>query len=206
VHAGDRRFTARALILAVPAFVAARLLEPLDEELAHLCAAIPYVSSATITLGYPRTAVSHPLAGMGFIVPRGEPSTRLLAGSWVSSKWPARAPEGVALIRVFAGGRFDEDLLRDHDDAALVELAHRDLSTLLGIVGAPTVTRVYRWNDASPQYRVGHLAHVAAIEARRATHPGLWLTGSAYRGVGIPDTVADARATAAAVDLQLGQR
>ena len=185
---------ARAVVLAVPAAVAARLVAPFDPTLAGACDELRAVSSATVTLGYPRDRVAHPCSGMGFIVPRGE-STRLLAVSWVSSKWAGRAPRDWVVLRAFAGGAFDADVLEASDDA-LVAQTHADLAPILGISGLPMFARLHRWNDASPQYEVGHLARVARIAQQQAMTPGLFLTGSAYRGVGMPDVIADARATA----------
>jgi oxygen-dependent protoporphyrinogen oxidase len=194
---------ARALILALPAYATASLVAPFDAALATLCGAIPYSSSATITLAYRRDDVKDPLAGTGFVVPRGESATRLLAASWVTSKWAHRAPADIVMLRAFAGGTLDRDLL-DRDDDELATLAHTDLAALHGLRARPLFTRVYRWLDAGPQYEVGHLARVAAIEAQLARHPGLFVTGSAFRGIGIPDTVADARAVAEQVHSWLG--
>ena len=183
---------AKAVVLAMPAWRAAELAAAFDEELAHACTAIPYASTATISLAYSREDVTGTLSGTGFVVPRGESSTRLLAASWVTSKWPDRAPDDVVLVRAFAGGLLDVDLL-ELDDEALAALAHRDLAPLLGVASAPRLKRVFRWNAAGAQYETGHAARVEAIEAGAARWPGLWLTGSALRGVGIPDCVADAR-------------
>jgi oxygen-dependent protoporphyrinogen oxidase len=194
VAASGLELAARAVVLAVPAAVAARLVAPFDAELAALCGELRAVSSATITLAYPRARVAHPCAGMGFIVPRGE-ATRLLAVSWVSSKWAGRAPADTVVLRAFAGGAFDADVLAGSDDD-LGAQTHDDLTPILGLDGPPTFSRVHRWPDASPQYDVGHLARVARINERQAATPGLFLTGSGYRGVGMPDVIADARATA----------
>ena len=185
---------ARAVVLAVPAAAAARLLAPIDAALADACAGLRAVSTATLTLAYARDAVSHPWAGMGFIVPRGE-HTRLLAVSWVTSKWADRAPTDRRVIRAFAGGAFDPEALDAADDT-LAQRAHDDLAPILGLGAAPLVARVHRWIDASPQYDVGHLTRVASIDAGLAATPGLYLTGAPYRGVGMPDVIADARATA----------
>lgn len=192
--AAGLEIAARAVVLAVPAAAATRLLASVDAALAEACAALRAVSTATITLGYARDTVAHPWTGMGFIVPRGE-RTRLLAVSWVTSKWADRAPVDRRVIRAFAGGAFDPDAL-DATDDALARRAHDDLAPILGLAAAPLVARVYRWIDASPQYDVGHLARVASIDAALAATPGLYLTGAAYRGVGMPDVIADARATA----------
>jgi oxygen-dependent protoporphyrinogen oxidase len=194
---------ARAVMLAVPAYVVASLVAPFDPILATLCGAIPYSSSATITLCYRRDDVHRHLAGTGFVVPRGESATRLLAASWVTSKWANRAPADMVMLRAFAGGTLDPDLL-ERDDDDLARLAHRDLAPLLGLSAPPLLAKVYRWMRAGPQYLVGHLARVEDIQQQLAHHPGLFLAGSGFRGIGIPDTVADARAVAEQVDRWLG--
>jgi len=189
---------ARTLVLALPAYAIAELAAPHELELADLCRGITYASSASITLAYRRDAVDHPLTGSGFVVPRGEKETRLLAVSFVTSKWHGRAPDNVVMLRAFAGGMLDADLL-ERDDEDLVDLAHDGLAPLLGLRERPFLTRVYRLWRASPQYEPGHQARIEAIERRLADHPGIFFTGSAFRGVGIPDNVADARRTAAEV-------
>ena len=128
---------ARHLVFAIPAWRIAQLVGTFDADLAQTCAAIPYASTATISLAYRRDEVAGKLAGTGFVVPRGESSTRLLAASWVTSKWPDRAPEDVVLLRAFAGGVLDADQL-ELDDAELVSQAHRDLAPLLGLAGQAT--------------------------------------------------------------------
>ena len=174
-----------------------------DAELARLCAEVPYTSTATVVLAFPRDAVAHPLNGSGFVVPRVEDSS-ILAASWLSSKWPNRAPDDRVLMRTFFGGARDPHAL-DDSDAELVSRSLTALGPLLGITGAPLFTRVYRWERASAQHEVGHLDRMAAVDRALARHPGLFVTGSGFRGVGIPDCVADGRATAAAVALWLKQ-
>jgi len=113
----------------------------------------------------------------------------------VSSKWAGRAPRDWVVLRAFAGGAFDADVLEASDDA-LVAQTHAELAPILGLSGLPMFARLHRWHDASPQYEVGHLGRVARLAQQQALTPGLFLTGSAYRGVGMPDVIADARATA----------
>ena len=192
--ASGEMFTARSLVLAAPAYVAGRLLREVDAELARLCEGVSYVSSATIVLAFPRAAVRHPLEGSGFVVPRSE-GTGILAASWMSSKWPHRAPDDRVLLRAFVGGARDPNAL-EQSDAELVSLARTALGSLLGISGEPLLTRVYRWERSNAQHEVGHLARMAAIERGIADHPGLFVTGSGFRGTGIPDCIADGRATA----------
>jgi len=188
---------ARSVVLATPAFVTATVVSDLDAELAERCAAIPYTSIATVALAFERDAVAHPLEGSGFVVPHAERSP-ILAASWLSSKWPNRAPEGRVLLRAFIGGARDPEALQQSDE----ELASRSLTALtplLGIRGAPLLTRIYRWPRANAQHEVGHLDRVADIDRILARHPGLFVTGSAFRGVGIPDCIADGRATGRAI-------
>ncbi len=178
---------ADAVIVAAEAHQAARMVRSLDPSLADLLEAIPYASSATVTLAYRREEIAHPLDGFGFVVPRLE-RRPILACTFSSVKYPGRAPAGHALLRVFVGGALDERILTG-DDERIARIVRAQLDGLLGITRPPLLTRVYRYPAAMPQYQVGHLETVAAIERRLAGHPGLALAGSAYRGVGISDCV-----------------
>jgi oxygen-dependent protoporphyrinogen oxidase len=204
VQSDESEVRARAVIVTTPAYAAAGLVRGFDEELASLCAAVPYASSATVALGYRRDAIRHSLLGSGFVVPRVE-GTTIMAASWVSSKWPDRAPEGQVLLRAFIGGARDPGAMRLSDEE-LQAAAERELGRLLGITGAPLVARVYRWERANAQHEVGHLDRIAAIEQRLTHWPGLYVTGSGFRGVGIPDCIADGRATAATAVKELSSR
>ncbi len=187
---------ARAVILAVPAYAAAALLRAIDTTLAGLCETIPYASTATVAFGYRREQVDHPLNGSGFVVPRVERSP-LLAATWVTSKWPGRAPEGHVLLRAFLGGGRDPHRL-DRSGGELIDAARNELAELLRISGDPAFEpRLYRWTRQSPQYEVGHLDRVAAIERHLSTVPGLFVAGSGFRAIGIPDCVQDGRIQAA---------
>jgi oxygen-dependent protoporphyrinogen oxidase len=189
------RVESRAVILATPAYVTGGLLRSLDTSLAALCEGIPYASTVTVAFGYRADQVSHPMKGSGFVVPRVE-RIALLAGTWVTSKWPGRAPPGHVLLRAFLGGGRDPHRI-DAGDAELIETARRELTEVLGITGEPLFARLFRWTRQSPQYEVGHLQRVAAIEQRTAGLPGVFVAGSGFRAIGIPDCVADGRDTAA---------
>jgi oxygen-dependent protoporphyrinogen oxidase len=186
---------ARAVILAVPSYVAASLLRRFDTGAATLADAVPYASTATVAFGYRREQVAHPLTGTGFVVPRVERNP-LLAATWVTSKWPGRAPHAHVLLRGFVGGGRDPHRL-DAGDAELIDTVREELSSLLGITGDPLFTRLFRFTRQSPQHEVGHLQRVAAIEQRLASIPGMFVTGSGFRAIGIPDCIADGRETAA---------
>jgi oxygen-dependent protoporphyrinogen oxidase len=188
---------ARQIVLATPAWVTADLLAPLDADLGAKCREIPYASTATVLLGYRAEAVGSPLRGSGFVVPRAE-GLGLLAGTWVSSKWRGRAPDDHVLLRGFVGGARDPHAL-DADDERIIERVAEIFGRLLQVSGRPLLARVYRWERATAQYEVGHLDRIAAIERALARLPGISITGSGFRGVGIPDCVADARRVAKAL-------
>jgi len=195
---------AKAVIVCVPAYAAAAMFKELDQPLAAFCDDAPYASTATVALGYRRSQVRHPLVGSGFVVPRVEQSP-LLASTWVTSKWTGRAPEGHVLIRGFLGGGRDPDRLNLGDND-LIQLTQDALTTTLEIEGDPLLTRLSRYPNQSPQYEVGHLKRVAAIEARLSTVPGLFMAGSGFRAIGIPDCIADGRDAAARASAFLGAR
>ena len=198
--AGGGTLPADAVVLAGQAPRMAAPVRALDAELAGGLERIPYASAATVSLAYPRAAIRHPLDGFGFVVPRAE-RRAALACTFSSVKYPGRAPEGFVLVRVFL--RTEDAALLDRDDATLAGLAEADLAALLGVAGRPVLTRVARHPAAMAQYEVGHLEHVAALEARLARLPGLVLAGSGYRGVGISDCV---RSGEEAAERALGAR
>ena len=185
---------ASAVVLATPAYVTSALTRDRDEEISRLSGEIEYASAATVALAFPRSSIAHPLNGSGFVVPRIE-NTGLLAASWLSSKWPHRAPDGRVLLRTFVGGARDPRAL-EQSDKELISRSIAALLPLIGVRGEPLFARVYRWERGNAQHDVGHLARMAAIDRALARHPGLFVTGSGFRGVGIPDCVADGRATA----------
>jgi len=184
---GGSVLDAEGVILATESYQAARLLHHADPGLGHLLEDIPYASSATVTLAYRREAIRHTLDGFGFVVPQVE-RRPVIAGTFSSVKYPGRAPEGHVLLRVFVGGALNESAVAA-DDAALVAAARGELAALLGAEGAPVFTRVNRYVKAMPQYQVGHLTRVDAIESAARRLPGLALAGAAYRGVGIADCI-----------------
>jgi oxygen-dependent protoporphyrinogen oxidase len=176
-----------ALVVALPAHIAAQTLHTFDRELAEQLFGIEYASAATVTCLWPRNAIAHPLDAFGFVVPAVE-DCALLASTWASVKYPGRAPDDLALIRVFLGGYKGQHLL-DRSDAELENIARRELEKLIGVRAAPRWTRTLRYMRAMPQYHVGHLARVARIEELAGRHARFALAGNAYRGVGIPDAI-----------------
>lgn len=188
---------ARAVLLALPPHRAARLLEPVDREAAAMLDRIVIAPAATVHIAYRREDVAHPLDGHGMLVPADE-GLRCAACSFVSTKFPARAPGGHVLLRVAYGGVRDPEAVR-MEEGDLARLAHQEMGRPLGIRAEPLISRVYRWPFATPQMEVGHFELVARIERRMAELPGIHLAGGGLKGVGLPDVIGGARSVAAAV-------
>jgi protoporphyrinogen/coproporphyrinogen III oxidase len=180
------------VIVTTPAPITARLLRPFAPGAAAKLEAIRYVTTGTLSLAY-RAADADLPPSFGVVIPRSE--NRPINAVTVSSiKFNHRAPNGYVLLRVFFGGSRSPQTV-DLDDAALTQVVRDQLHRIYGISGVPLFTRIYRWREATPQYGVGHLDRVDEIE--RALPPGLFVTGSAFRGVGVPDCVHQAQETVA---------
>lgn len=188
---------ADAVCLAVPAYVAASLLDDTHDELAQKLRQIKYASTATINLGYRRAAIAHPLNGFGFVVPFIEKRS-LIACTFSSVKFAGRAPEGHTLLRAFAGGALQREIFA-LDELEISKRVEADLRDLLGIREDPSFIEVAKWERSMPQYEVGHLDRVVEIERLVSDLPRLSLAGNAYRGVGIPDCVRSGEAAAEAL-------
>lgn len=179
---------ANGLILATPAFVSGHLLDSLNPSLASDLRSIPYASTATVSLAYRLGDIPRRLDGYGYVIPRRE-GRKALACTWTSTKFPHRAPEGYALLRVFVG-RAGQDI--PWDETELLALAREELKRTLGIAADPLLARVFLWDQAMPQYNLGHPEILKRIEAGLEKHPGLALAGNGYRGIGIPDCIRSA--------------
>jgi oxygen-dependent protoporphyrinogen oxidase len=191
---GDFVSETEAVILATPGFVTAKMLDDCLPEAAARLREIPHVSTATVALGFDAAELAKPLPGHGYVIPRVE-NRPALACTFVSSKWAHRAPVGKILVRVFIGRAGHDDTM-NLDYAALIGTARAELQRSLGITVEPEFTLVSRWPQGMPQYTLGHLERVAAIEQKVHAVPGLAVAGNAYRGVGIPDCIASGEAAA----------
>ena len=184
---------ASTVVLAVPAYVAADLVDSLAPESARVLNEIRYVSTGTISFAFRRDEIDHPMNGFGLVIPRSE-GRNINAITWTSTKFNHRAPDGYVLLRCFFGGSRRPEMM-EHDDDFLTLIAQQELQSIMGIDAEPVFHRIFRWFRSNPQYDIGHLDRVAAIEA--ALPAGLYVTGSPYRGVGIPDCVHQSQLTAA---------
>jgi protoporphyrinogen/coproporphyrinogen III oxidase len=180
---------ASRVVLAVPADVAARLLDRATAGRSLTLAEIPYAPVAVVALGYRREDVAHPLDGFGYLVPRKE-GKRTLGCLFPSTIFPDRAPAGHVALSAFAGGRTDPEIAGWDEDriAATVEGEVREA---LGIRGAPVFRLVRRWPRAIPQYEIGHGRFVELARAIERDLPGLAIGGNLLSGISVPDCIAN---------------
>jgi oxygen-dependent protoporphyrinogen oxidase len=188
---------AGSVVLAAPAFVSARLVAPLDGELADRLDAFGFTSTATVALAYAAKALPRPLRGYGYLRPRAEGGP-IVACTWASAKWPGRAPSGQVLLRAFVGRAGCEEPA-SWSEADLLALVRTELKEVLGITETPALHRIYRWPKGMPQYTIGHQQRLARVEQSLARHPGLAIAGHSYHGIGIPDCIRSGRRAARAL-------
>jgi protoporphyrinogen/coproporphyrinogen III oxidase len=189
-------FDADAVIIAVPAIPASRLLAGVEASAGDALGEIRYASMAIVTLAYPVAAFPEAVTGSGFLVPAVD-RRAIKAVTFSTVKWPhLRSTQPDLHIVRCSVGRLGEDAVLQRDDAELAALAAADLADATGVRGRPADVRVTRWGGGLPQYSVGHLDRVARIRAGIATQPGLAVCGAAYDGVGIPACIATARLAA----------
>jgi oxygen-dependent protoporphyrinogen oxidase len=148
---------------------------------------VPYSSSMTVALGFDAADFKKPPVGFGFLVPKKE-RRRLVACTWVGTKFSYRVPEGKIVARCFLGGMEDAAVLAESDED-IVAAVTAELQEIAGIAAQPRFSRIARWPRSMAQYSVGHAQRVEELEARVAAIPGLHLAGNAYSGIGIPDCI-----------------
>lgn len=193
MHDGTEQET-EVLILAVPAYVQSHILREFDPRLAQLLAGIAYPPLSVVCLGYREASNLAAPDGFGFLVPSRE--QRSILGTIVDSNvFPGRAPAGHVLLRTMVGGA-RTPRLAELPDESLIDHVRADLKDITGLAAAPAFSRIFRHEKAIPQYLVGHAARLVEIDQALASHPGLVLTGNAFRGVSLNDCVVNAWKTA----------
>jgi len=182
------------VVIAAQAYQAAELVEGLDAELARDLAAVPYSSSTVVSLGYRKAGFPHPLNGFGFLIPKRERG-RMMACTWVGTKFSHRAADDYVLLRCFLGG----DASMHDSDEIIAAAVRQEIHRIMGVGVEPVFVRVARWPRSMAQYTVGHQERVKRIEERMARLPGLHLAGNGYHGIGVPDCIRMGRDAAARI-------
>jgi oxygen-dependent protoporphyrinogen oxidase len=178
---------AKRIVLAVPADVAARLLDEATAGASRLFEQIPYAAVAILALGWRRADVGHPLAGFGFLSPRKE-GLRTLGCLFPSELFPGRAPEGHVALAAFAGGRTDPEIVTWDEDRIATTLID-ELRGPLSLRGEPAWKLVRRWPRAIPQYELGHGRFMDRAREIEQALPGLHIGGNFLGGISVPNCI-----------------
>jgi oxygen-dependent protoporphyrinogen oxidase len=193
-----------AVVMATPAHVLAAMELPgAMRKHATPVERVEYPPVSTITLGFRRADVSHPLDGFGMLIPAVE-NRSVLGALFSSSLFPARAPTDHVAITCFVGGARHPQLARE-GTAALTERVLVDLRELVGVRGTPVYAHHVFWPRAIPQYTVGYAAVKAAADATEAANPGMYLAGNYRGGVSVGDCVASGQQIAQRVEAYLAR-
>lgn len=194
LNSGERIEADACIMATAPSNATAQLVKDIDRGIADMLLRTPFVSSATVSLGFKKEGFGHPLDGFGFLVARKE-SKRVKAMSWSSTKFAGRADEDHVLIRSFVGNAQEETIVYQSDEDIL-KAVREDIKDIMGVTAEPVLHRIYRWPNAMPQYTLGHGERVKFIEERLKRYPGLYLVGDAYRGMGLGDCINEGRRAA----------
>ncbi len=185
------------VVLACQAYEAGALIEGLEPRMGELLGGIGYSSAMTVAMVYRRSELKKVPEGFGFLVPKAE-RRRLVACTFVGTKFSHRVPEEWVVMRCFLGGAGDAAALGETDET-LVEAVSTELRDIVGVTAKPAFHRIARWPRSMAQYTVGHGARIAEVEGRREGLPGVHLVGNAYYGIGIPDCIRMGRQAAEAI-------
>ncbi len=197
-HQGEQ-FTCRHVVLAIPAHSAAALLKTLSPDASHELAQIHYNGLAVVHFGFNRADIPHPLDGFGCLIPRRE-KLPLLGAIWASSLFPTRAPEGQVLLSSFIGGAHHPEICGWHPP----KIEHLVLDNLQRVFKTreplqPTYSQTIIYNKAIPQYNLGHLAKMQAIENALQKHPHIHLCGNYLHGIALNECVKSGLAAAESI-------
>jgi protoporphyrinogen oxidase len=190
---GGSALEARAVILAVPAWIAARLLAGLGVAAARVLDEVIYYPSITVSLAYRADQVTARPEGTGFVA-AAEAGGAVRACTYAWRKYPARAPDGYVLLRAFVGPV-------DGDPGVV---AHAELAKILGLTGAPLWTRAFHWPRGLPRYHAGHAGRVAAVRERLARLAPLAIAGAGFDGAGVSACVKSGREAGRQIVRRLG--
>lgn len=193
-----------AVIMATPAHVLAAMELPAAmRKFAAPIERVEYPPVSTLTLGFRREDVNHPLDGFGVLIPASE-RRALLGALFSSSLFPGRAPDDCVTITCFVGGARQAERAREDTDL-IVERVLLDLRQLLGVTGEPVFAKHVYWSRAIPQYTVGYQSVKDAADATELQNPGLYLSGNYRNGVSVGDCVASGQQVAERVAAYLAK-
>lgn len=175
------------VVLASPAYEAGRILNAMNKEMSSLLNSIFYPAISVVCFGYKKERIKHPLDGFGFLIPFKE-GRKILGTLWDSSIFPNRAPDDMVLLRSMIGGARNSRLALEEDNK-IIDIVINELRDIMDIKVNPDFIRIYKHERGIPQYNVGHIQIINRLDELLNRFKGLYLTGNAYRGIGVNDCI-----------------
>lgn len=188
ITANNDQYFADAVVSSLPAYALAEVSETIDTQLSALAAKISYAPLAVVCLGYDLNQIKYDCNGFGYLIARGE-SIPVLGTLWDSQIFAFRAPQNRILFRTMLGGAANPELV-NLNDTELQKIVEDNLLKTMGIAIKPELVKIRRHHQAIPKYNIGHPQLISDIMDRASQHPGLFIGGNAFFGVGINDCVA----------------
>jgi oxygen-dependent protoporphyrinogen oxidase len=188
------KIIAHAVITAIPSYLTAPLIAPMDSVVAESLKNIYYPPVVEVFLGFKVSDIRRPLDGFGFLVPAKE-RRNILGTIWSSSLFPGRVPQGHVALTTFVGGSRQPGLTEKSDEE-IVTLVTQELSSIMGVTGRPVFRQIKRWQRAIPQYNLGHLSIIEQVEQFEQKHPGIFLSGNFRGGISVGDCIINSDKTA----------
>lgn len=182
-----------AVVSAVPPQAWSKIfagVPALAEPLGAAAASLVYPPVTTLTLGYKREDVAHPLDGFGALIPELE-KRKILGSLWTSSFFPNRAPENCVTLTTYIGGARQPELAKLSREEKTA-LAREELASLFGVKGEPLFIEVCEHEAAIPQYNLGYGTFLQAIDAAEAAFPNLYFCGNYRGGIAVGATLLNA--------------
>ncbi len=190
---GKKEYSAKRVILSIPAHHAAHLLTSIDSSISDTLSKIYYPPVTMVFFGYKTDAVSHPLDGFGYLIPAKE-QRKILGTIWSSTIFPNRTQEGYAAFTTFVGGSRQPEVT-ENDESTLREIVHNEIASILGVSEEPEFYYIKEWKHAIPQYKFGYADTIKKIEQFERSHPGVYLCSNYRGGISVGDCVMSARRT-----------
>jgi protoporphyrinogen/coproporphyrinogen III oxidase len=189
----DKKIESGAVVLAVPSYIAAKIIEQTDPELSKILSSIYYPPVAEIVTGYKIEKIKRELDGFGYLIPAKE-KRKILGTIWSSTIYPKRAPDGYVSFTTFVGGSRNPELL-ENDDNKILDFTNSELKSIIGIDGFPDFVKIIRWDKAIPQYNLGYYKIIEAIEKFEQNFPGSFICSNYRGGIAVGDCIMSADET-----------
>ncbi|MRG86953.1 protoporphyrinogen oxidase [Salinibacillus xinjiangensis] len=182
----EEKITADAVVMAAPHKAAQKILS--QYNFMNEFKDMPATSVANVAMAFDEKDIQKDIDGTGFVVSRNN-DYRITACTWTHKKWPHTIPEGKALVRCYVGRPDDQEVV-DFSDEEIEKIVLNDLNKTMNITAKPLFKVVTRWKNVMPQYTVGHNQRVERVQTNMQQHmPGVFLAGSSFKGIGLPDCI-----------------